>query len=110
MTRIAKGKQAGELWDRVILSNGMVGYVFQNYIKEYEEIPQIQVSEIKLSLDKTTINKNERIKLNIDILPEEAKEEKLTISSDNGRVALVDEARKYIRSKFWNSYNYRKSH
>ena len=24
MTRIAKGKQSGELWDRVVLSNGMV--------------------------------------------------------------------------------------
>lgn len=24
MTRIAKGKQSGELWDRVILPNGMV--------------------------------------------------------------------------------------
>ena len=24
MTRIAKGKQKGELWDRVILSDGMV--------------------------------------------------------------------------------------
>ena len=29
MTRIAKGKQSGELWDRVILENGIVGYVFK---------------------------------------------------------------------------------
>ena len=28
MTRIAKGKQSGELWDRVILSNGMVRLCF----------------------------------------------------------------------------------
>ena len=34
MTRIAKGKQSGELWDRVKLDNGMIGYVFQNYVKE----------------------------------------------------------------------------
>ncbi len=37
MTRIAKGKQSGELWDRVRLDNGMVGYVFQNYVKEVVE-------------------------------------------------------------------------
>lgn len=90
MTRIAKGKQKGELWDRVILSDGMVGYVFQNYLKEYIETPQIQVQEIKLSLNKTTINKNERVKLNIEILPEEAKDEELEFSSSNGTVALVD--------------------
>ena len=40
MTRIAKGKQKGDLWDRVILENGIVGYVFQEYV---EEVPEIQV-------------------------------------------------------------------
>ena len=35
MTRIEKGKQSGELWDRVQLDNGMIGYVFQNYLEEY---------------------------------------------------------------------------
>lgn len=40
MTRIAKGIQNGERWDKVKLQNGMVGYVFQSYIEEYnEEIP-----------------------------------------------------------------------
>lgn len=64
--------------------------MFQSYLKEYEEPPQIQVSEIKLSLDKQVINKNERIKLNVEILPEEAKNEELQFSSNNGIVALVD--------------------
>lgn len=36
MTRIGKGIQDGERWDKVLLSDGMVGYVFQSYIKEYE--------------------------------------------------------------------------
>lgn len=38
MTRIKKGIQNGERWDKVELSNGIVGYVFQSYIKEYEEV------------------------------------------------------------------------
>lgn len=37
MTRIGKGIQDGERWDKVLLSDGMVGYVFQSYIKEYKE-------------------------------------------------------------------------
>ena len=40
VTRIAKGKQSGELWDRVILKNGAVGYVFQSYLLEVEDKPE----------------------------------------------------------------------
>lgn len=36
-TRIGKGIQNGERWDKVLLENGMVGYVFQNYVSEYIE-------------------------------------------------------------------------
>ena len=54
MTRIAKGKQSGELWDRVILENGIVGYVFQNYV---EELPEIEVEEIKVSVDNFNYSK-----------------------------------------------------
>lgn len=91
ITRIAKGKQSGELWDRVILADGIVGYVFQSYLKEYIEKPKVEITDIKLSIEKTTINKNEKIKLNIEILPEEAKNEKVIISSSNEAVALVDD-------------------
>ena len=45
-----------DLWDRVILENGIVGYVFQEYV---EEVPEIQVEEIRLSVDNRVINKNE---------------------------------------------------
>ena len=88
VTRIAKGKQAGELWDRVILENGVVGYVFQSYL---EKVPEIQVSDINLSIDKTTINKNERVKLNVEILPVEAENAKIEFSSSDNSVAIVDE-------------------
>ena len=41
LTRIGKGKQAGELWDKVILQNGMFGYVFASYFKEVPQQPEI---------------------------------------------------------------------
>ena len=86
MTRIAKGKQSGELWDRVKLSNGIVGYVFQTYVKE---VPDTEVEKIELSLDKTTINKGERIKLKVNISPTDAVDKTLKYSSENTKVASI---------------------
>lgn len=86
MTRIAKGKQKGELWDRVKLENGMVGYVFQTYLTE---VPDVEVENIELTLDKSTINKGEKIKLKTKILPEDAVDKTLKFSSNNTSVASI---------------------
>ena len=88
MTRIAKGKQKGDLWDRVILENGIVGYVFQEYV---EEVPEIQVEEIRLSVDNRVINKNEISKINVEIYPQNAKDQKLKYISSNEKVVKVDD-------------------
>lgn len=88
MTRIEKGRQSGEVWDRVKLDNGMVGYIFQNYLAE--QPPQISVTEIKLSIDNPLLNKGEKKQLKIEILPEEAKESKISLSSNNPQVVTVD--------------------
>ena len=87
MTRIAKGKQSGELWDRVKLNNGMVGYVFQTYTKE---VPDVEVEKIELYADKTTINKGERIQIRANIIPSDAVDKTLKYSSDNTKVATVN--------------------
>lgn len=87
MTRIAKGNQSGDLWDMVKLSNGMIGYAFHNYLKE---VPDKQIEEINLSLDRNIINKGESIKLKVEILPEEAKDHQLEFISSNNNVATVD--------------------
>lgn len=87
MTRIAKGKQSGELWDRVKLPNGMIGYAFQNYLKE---VPNVQIEKINVSIDNNVINKGETKKLKVEILPEEAKDHKIEFSSSDNRVATVD--------------------
>ena len=88
MIRIAKGKQSGELWDRVILENGIVGYVFQNYV---EEVPEIEVEEIRLSIDNPVIQKNEISKLNVEIYPLDAVEQRVEYSSSNEKVVKVDD-------------------
>ncbi len=87
MTRIAKGKQSGELWDKVQLSNGMVGYAFQSYLKE---VPEKQIEQINISIDNTTINKGETKKLNVEILPEEAKDHEVEYISNDSKIASVD--------------------
>lgn len=93
MTRIEKGKQTGELWDRVKLENGIVGYVFQNYI---EIVTEPEVKQINLSLDNTTIQKNESVSLKVEILPTEANTQKLTYTSSNSQVVSVDSMGKLL--------------
>jgi len=52
VTRIGKGNQSGELWDRVLLQNGIVGYVYQSYLKE---IPNINISNARLNIQNNII-------------------------------------------------------
>ena len=87
MTRIAKGKQSGELWDKVKLPNGLVGYVFQNYLKE---VPEKQIEKINLSIDSNKIKKGETKKINVEILPEGAKDHEIQFISSNNQIARVD--------------------
>ena len=82
-----KGDNHGELWDRVILPNGIIGYVFQNYLKE---VPNRQIEAVNVTLDKTQLEKGETIKLKVEILPDEAKDHEVEYISSNPKVATVD--------------------
>ncbi len=88
MTRIQKGTNAGERWDKVQLENGIVGYIFQQYVTE---MPQVQIEKIDLTLDNTTLQKGERKKLQVTISPAEANTHKVTYISSNPQVATVDD-------------------
>ena len=88
MTRIKKGKQQGERWDKVILENGIVGYIFQNYVTE---VPNAQIERIDLNIDNTTLQKGERKQLQVTISPEEASDHKVIYSSSNPNVATIDD-------------------
>ena len=88
MTRIKKGKQSGERWDKVILENGIIGYIYQTYVTETSPI---QIESIDISIDNSTIQKGERKQLKISILPQEASDHKVLYSSSNPNVATVDD-------------------
>ncbi len=54
MTRIGRGIQNGERWDKVKLNDGLIGYVFQSYIKEYkEEVEEPPKEEYYVNFDTT---------------------------------------------------------
>ena len=88
MTRILKGVNSGERWDKVQLENGIIGYIFGTYVTE---LPSVEIESIELSIDSTTFQKGERKKLNVNILPEEAQNHKVIFNSSNPNVAMVDD-------------------
>lgn len=88
MTRIAKGKQLGERWDKVILENGIVGYIYQTYVTE---LPAVQIEKIDVSIDNATLQKGERKQLMVTITPQEASSHIVLYTSSNPQVVTVDD-------------------
>ena len=88
MTRIKKGKQSNDKWDKVILENGIIGYISSNYVDIYKQ-PEIEKIEINF-IDKVIL-KGEKKKLNIKIYPEEAKNNKVSYISSNPEIITVDD-------------------
>ncbi len=88
MTRVLEGKQNGERWDKVVLENGIVGYIYQTYV---QEAPAVTVEGIDLSIDNTTLQKGETKQLKVTILPKEAENHEIEYTSSNPNVVTVDE-------------------
>ena len=88
MTRIGKGIQNGEKWDKVKLENGIIGYIFQNYVTE--TAPIMPIEQIHLKIDNPIIPKGEKAKIEIEILPVEAKDNKIQWSSSDSSIVMVD--------------------
>ena len=88
MTRIGKGIQHGEKWDKVKLENGIIGYIFQNYVTE--TAPIMPIEQIHLKIDNPIIPKGEKAKIEIEILPVEAKDNKIQWSSSDSSIVMVD--------------------
>ena len=84
-TRIGQGVQNGERWDKILLDNGMIGYVFQTYVAE--ALPP-KISAIYLEADRTSINVGDEEQINIRIEPSDAEGE-IVWSSSNNAVATV---------------------
>lgn len=93
--RIGKGVQNGERWDKVLLDNGMVGYVFQSYVEEYvEETPEepatIPVESIVLDNSNINLISGNTMKINATVLPEDATNKNLIWSSEDETIATVN--------------------
>lgn len=88
MIRLKKGIGQGERWDKVQLENGIIGYIFQNYVTE---MPNVQIEKIELEIDNKTLQKGETKQIRTKIFPEEASSHKVIYSSSNPNVATVDD-------------------
>ena len=88
MKRISKGVQNGERWDKVILENGIVGYIYQSYVTE---MPAVSIEKIDLTIDNQILQKGETKQLQVKISPQEASNHKVIYASSNPEVAIVDD-------------------
>ena len=88
MTRIARGVQSGERWDRVQLENGIVGYIYQTYVTE---LPPVEIEKIDIHIDNPVLQKGETKPLQVTISPQEANDHKVIYTSSNPEVATVDD-------------------
>lgn len=93
-TRIGKGVQNGERWDKVLLNNGMIGYAFQTYVKE---VPPPSITSIELSIENNIINKGDRKKISIKITPSDSTDE-IIWKSSNESIAIVQNGEVYAIS------------
>lgn len=87
VTRIKKGIQQGETWDKIQLTNGMIGYVFASYLKE---VPTPTITKIELSVENEVMQKGSTQAVQVKIEPE-GTEEKLVWESSNENVICVDQ-------------------
>jgi len=88
MTRIAKGVQAGERWDKVKLSTGVEGYVFQSYTKECS---YTKVIGITLSESNVEVKIGDTITLTTIISPTGATYKDVYWESNNNEVVTVSD-------------------
>lgn len=92
MTRIAKGNQSGENWDKVKLENGIIGYIYQNYLIEVKEEPKpIQVTEILLDQNEIYMHIGETTQIRAVAKPQDANNKEITYASEDMDIATIDE-------------------
>ena len=88
MTRIARGVQAGERWDKVRLDTGLEGYVFQSYIKECS---YTKVTGVQISSDEIDVEVGKETSLKAEVLPSNATYKDVTWSSSDSNIVSVSQ-------------------
>lgn len=96
MTRIYKGIQAGERWDKIRLSNFVEGYVFASYISEYQ---YIKVRDVSIICEKTEMTIGETQQITANVLPYEAKYKEVRWSSSDESILGVDDVGNVVALK-----------
>lgn len=93
MTVIKRGINSGEKWDKVILENGIIGYIFQTYVTESIEEEKEEINVTGILLDKTEIylQVGESVKLNAYVYPDNATNKNILYNSSNEEVAKIDD-------------------
>ena len=93
MTVIKRGINSGEKWDKVILENGIIGYIFQTYVTESVEEEEEEINVTGILLDKTEIylQVGESVKLNAYVYPDNATNKNILYNSSNEEVAKIDD-------------------
>lgn len=87
MTRIQKGEE----WDKVILENGIVGYIYNAYLTDFEteEIDK-KVTGIYLDEEEIYLEEGDTFKINAYIEPQDATNNQIIYISENEEIAAID--------------------
>ncbi len=88
MTRISKGVQAGERWDKVRLDSGVEAYAFQAYTKEHS---YTKVSSVSLNNTNTNITLGENKTLTATVNPSGAAYKGVYWTSNNNDIISVSD-------------------
>ena len=67
-TRIEKGIQAGDGWDKVKLENGMIGYVFGYYVKDVEIIEEPEPEPVEPNVPEPPAEEEPKISDGTDVV------------------------------------------
>ncbi len=98
MTRIKKGIQTGDSWDKVKLSNGIIGFIYQTYVTELPLIPpepeKIEVTGITIDQKEIYMLVGDTAEINCKIQPENATDKTIIYETTNEQIATIDEAGK----------------
>ncbi len=93
-TRIGIGIQSGERWDKILLNNGIVGYIFQPYTKaaNLENIENTVYME-KINLDKiyAKVIVGNSVKLNANVIPENTTNKNIFWEIEDEQIATIDQ-------------------
>lgn len=94
MIRIKKGVDTG--WDKVRLSNGIIGYIYNSYVTETAPEPQkpekISVTGITIDINEIYMEVGDNLQIACNVKPENASDKKILYESKDDKIASINES------------------